>query len=98
MNNLKLAKQALQNQLKIELTPQPTPAPPISSWSQWTEAKNLGQLIRKERKAQALTQRNLAYKAGMSQASVTRAEKHGWVSISAWIKLAHALNKQLTIK
>lgn len=53
--------------------------------------------MRTERLTQALTQRELAIKANMSQGSITRAERHGWVSINCILKIANALGKELIL-
>lgn len=53
--------------------------------------------IKEERLRQGLTQRQLAQKAGMSQATITRAEKNAWVSIWAILRIAAALGKSLKI-
>lgn len=53
--------------------------------------------IKNERLAQGLTQRKLAHMANMSQASITRAERHGWISLWALLKIAGALNKEIIL-
>jgi DNA-binding XRE family transcriptional regulator len=53
--------------------------------------------IKAERIAQGLTQRQLAYKADMSQGTITRAEKHGWISITCLLKIATALGKEIKL-
>ena len=109
MNNLKLATQALKQSQEKEAYNTAVAATlaaaalannktQSSSWRAQDDVDNLKQIVKQERKAQALTQRQLAIMANMSQGSITRAEKYGWVSYHAWIKIAHALGKQLTIK
>ena len=53
--------------------------------------------IRTLRQAAGMSQRELARLSGMSQGTITRAECHGWCSIDCFMKIAFALNKQLTI-
>ena len=53
--------------------------------------------IKSERLAQGLTQKKLAYKCSMSQATITRAEKRGWISFWALIKIADALGKTISL-
>src|ERR1035437_5485987 len=88
MSNLAAAAAALKNK------PQPTASQnnssnipsnpqPISRWDKQRKLMlTLQEAIKAERKAQGLTQRQLARKSGMSQGTITRAECHGWVSIS----------------
>lgn len=59
--------------------------------------EKLQESIKNERLAQNLTQRKLAHMANMSQASITRAERHGWISLWALLKIATALNKTITL-
>ena len=109
MNNLKLAAEALKESQRKEIDNTILAATSASetlakagiqsrSWYVQDDADNLKQIVKQERKRLGWTQRELARKADMSQGSITRAEKHGWVSYYAWIKIAHALGKQLTIK
>ena len=58
---------------------------------------NLTQQIKAERKRIGISQRKLAQISGMSQGTITRAENRGWCSISAFMKIAIALNKQITL-
>lgn len=53
--------------------------------------------LRTERNNQGLTQRQLAAKANMSQGTITRAERHGWISIWALLKITSALGKQIKL-
>lgn len=53
--------------------------------------------IKKERNSQGMTQRQLANKAGMSQGTITRAERHGWISLTCLFRIANALNKKLIL-
>jgi len=84
-NNLSAALQAIAQQNK-----------PIKDQITLTREK-LQESIRNERLSQNLTQRKLAHMASMSQSSITRAEKHGWISLWALLKIASALNKQITL-
>lgn len=60
--------------------------------------KNIQEELLKERLAQGLTQREVATKASMSQATVTRAERHMQISLSCLMRIAAALNKKITLK
>ena len=53
--------------------------------------------IKSERISQGLTQRQLAYKCNTSQATIARAEKHGWISFWTLIKIANGLNKEISL-
>ena len=59
--------------------------------------EKLQESIKNERLAQNLTQRKLAHMANMSQATITRAERHGWISFWALIKIANALGKEISL-
>lgn len=61
------------------------------------QLKDLGQLLKSERQAQCLTQRQVAQRAGLSETTVGRFEKHGWGSISAVLSIISALNKKITL-
>ena len=67
------------------------PAPPNSK-------TKLQELIRQERKNQKLSQRGLAQRAGCSQGTITRAERHLWISLHCLINIVKALGKELTFK
>lgn len=47
--------------------------------------------IKNERVKQKLTQRDLAAKCGMSQGTITRAERHGWISINCLLRISASL-------
>lgn len=53
--------------------------------------------IKQERNSQGMTQRELARKSGMSQGTITRAERHGWISLGCLFRIVNALNKKLII-
>lgn len=59
--------------------------------------ENLTKQIRQERKSLGISQRKLAQISNMSQGTITRAENKGWCSISAFMRIAIALNKQITL-
>jgi len=59
--------------------------------------EKLQEAIKKERLNQGLTQRKLARMSNMSQATITRAERHGWISFWALIKIANALGKEISL-
>lgn len=58
----------------------------------------LMEMIRMERKNQHLTQRQLAQKAYTSQGTITRAERHGYVSLWTLITIVNGLGKKLIIQ
>ena len=53
--------------------------------------------IKAERMNQGMTQRDLAHKCGMSQGTITRAERHGWISIWALLRIVDALGKKIQL-
>ena len=53
--------------------------------------------IKEERLKQNMTQRTLAAISGMSQGTITRAERHGRISLWALIKISQALGKDLNL-
>jgi DNA-binding XRE family transcriptional regulator len=59
--------------------------------------QELCKLLKKERVTQGMTQRDLAKKSGMSQGTITRAEVHGWISITCLLTIAEALGKKITL-
>ena len=100
MSNLQAAIAALKNNNnQTASTSSPTnpyqPNPTVSP----TRANMLKiqASIKAERNNQGLTQRELAYKAGMSQGTITRAERNGWVSITCILRIANALGKELIL-
>ena len=54
--------------------------------------------IKAERIALGWSQRDLADKAGMSQGTITRAEKYGWISIWALLRITNALGKEIALQ
>lgn len=61
-------------------------------------AENLRAEIKKERLAQGMTQRELATKSGMSQGTITRAERHLYISMWCLMRIVAALGKSITLK
>lgn len=65
----------------------------------WQEARILNRkmqkMIKAERKKQGMTQKELARKTGFSQGTITRAEKHGWISLDCLLRLAAGLGKTI---
>src|SRR3989344_2216997 len=53
--------------------------------------------IKSERIAQGLTQRQLAAQCNMSQGTITRAERNGWISFSCLLKIAQGLGKEIIL-
>jgi len=53
--------------------------------------------IKSERIAQGLTQRQLAVKCGLSQGTITRAERRGWISFSCLLRIAQGLGKEISL-
>ena len=94
MNNIEIAKLAAKNKKEQEEQIKYT----LANSAKIEDNRNdLMTDIKSERAAQGLTQRELAKKAGMSQASITRAERNLWISNTTIIKIATALGKQLRI-
>lgn len=60
--------------------------------------QELQKYIRDERRAQGLTQRQLARKCGMSQGTITRAERNGWISFWCLMKIAGGLGRKVMIQ
>ncbi len=59
--------------------------------------QELQRYLRHERRAQGLTQRQLASRCGMSQGTITRAERKGWVSLSCLMRIAEGLGQKVII-
>ena len=100
--NLQATANALKKQKSTQLSPttQPNIIPTPTNNSLNTTQINMQELqdsIKIERKFQKMTQRQLASEANISQGTITRAERHGWVSIYTLMKIANALGKKLTI-
>ena len=53
--------------------------------------------IKSERLAQGLTQRQLAAKCGLSQGTITRAERNSWISFSCLLRIAQGLGKEISL-
>ncbi len=79
----------------------PAPLNPTAFWDPRHPVKqNMGKIqasLKAERVAKGLTQRELAVIANMSQGSITRAEKNGWISITTLLRIANALGKEITL-
>ena len=54
-------------------------------------------VIKSERIAQGLTQRQLATKCNLSQGTITRAERNGWISFSCLLRIANGLGKEIIL-
>ena len=59
--------------------------------------KRIQASLKAERVSQKLTQRDLAKKANMSQGSIARAEKNGWISITTLLRIANTLGKEISL-
>ena len=101
MSNLAAAANALKartNQIN-----QNTPSPTTNSTAIYPPPKRTGIMgilqtaIISERKAQKLTQRQLAKMAHMSQGTITRAEVHGWVSMNTMFRIVEALGQTIQV-
>ncbi len=53
--------------------------------------------IKSERLSQGLTQRQLAARCNLSQGTITRAERNGWISFSCLLRIASGLGKEITL-
>ena len=53
--------------------------------------------LKTERNNQGLTQRQIAAKANLSQGTITRAERHGQISIWALLRIVDALGKKIQL-
>ena len=62
-----------------------------------TNVQAMGKQLQAARLAKKWTQRQLAQATGISQGTVTRMEKHGWVSLHMMFRMAHSLGKQITL-
>ena len=94
MNNIEIAKLAAKNKKEQEELNQYRSA---SQTKIQNTNNNIMADIKSERRGQGLTQRELAKLAGMSQASITRAERNLWVSYTTIVRIAIALGKELKI-
>ena len=80
-----------------------TQGPPIWKQNQTlgmggsTAMKKIQIQIKTLRQAKGWSQRTLAYHSGMSQGTITRAERHGWISIHCLISIAQALGTELKL-
>lgn len=90
---------AVMNAAAANVTP--NTSVPLPWWNDQHPARlNMKQIqnsLRQERVNQHLTQRELAVKASMSQGSVARAEKNGWISITTLLRIANALGKEIIL-
>jgi ribosome-binding protein aMBF1 (putative translation factor) len=59
--------------------------------------RNIQNEIKTERLNQGLSQRALAIKANMSQATITRVERYGCMSIWALLKISNGLGKTIKL-
>lgn len=106
-NNLFAAAQALREKTNNQNNPQTIPVNtaniypnypyPNQSVPQQGIMKILQTAIISERKAQKLTQRQLAKMAHMSQGTITRAEVHGWVSLNTMFRIVEALGQTIQV-
>ena len=80
MKTIKIMSNNLQEALKAIAQQNQPPKDQITIIKE-----KLQESIKNERLAQNLTQRKLAHMANMSQASITRAERRGWISLWALI-------------
>jgi DNA-binding XRE family transcriptional regulator len=94
MNNIQRAIQASKEKKEIE--ERNKNANILSSNITANRAK-LKLQLKVERNAQGLTQRQLARKASLSQATITRAERHLWVSNPTLFQIAGALGKEIQL-
>lgn len=53
--------------------------------------------IKSKRKALKWSQETLGKKTGLSQGTITRAERHGWISLYALLKISAALGEEMSI-
>jgi len=98
MSNLQAAKDALQRKNTApppEPEPEPIPTVQINSRTGVRDALRIS--LKEERNKLGWSQRKLAAKAGLSQGTITRAERHMWISIGCLIRIVDALGKKLTL-
>lgn len=75
-----------------------SPSKPATLYDQVREnMTDLQKQIKLKRVGLGWTQRQLAQACDMSQGTITRAEKHGWISLNCLIKISIALGEQLMI-
>ena len=100
MSNLSDAIEALKElEIPIPTTPEPTvtqqtqnPATSIRGMSD-----NIQNNIRTYRKQQGLTQKELGRKCNLSQGTITRAERHMYISLWCLLRIAEGLGKRVDI-
>lgn len=100
LGNLAAAAQALQKVSQNTTQAPPMAAPQQNTYSYSPTRTNMNELqeqIRTKRKALGWSQRELAARCNMSQGTITRAERHGWISLTCLIRIALALNEKLII-
>ena len=105
MSNLFAAAQALRDKTNAQNNPETITIPhagytnPVYAVYPPTNGimKVLQAAIISERKAQRLTQRQLAKMAHMSQGTITRAEVHGWVSMNTMFRIVEALGQTIQV-
>lgn len=94
MNNLESAIKAINQNI-----PEPPDLHPLNNNNLLQAAKmNIMNMIKLERKNQHITQRELAARSGMSQGTITRAERHGYISINSLIRIVSGLGKKFIIQ
>ena len=54
-------------------------------------------MIKSERISQNLTQKQLADKCDLSQSTISKSEKSGWISFSCLLKIATGLGREIII-
>jgi len=100
MSNLSAAKQAIQaGQSTVAAT---NPVNTVNAGYIYVNPKQtamdrIKHSIKRERQLKGWTQRDLARESKYSQGTITRAEKHGWISINALISIAEALGKHIDL-
>ena len=62
-----------------------------------TNKEELQKTIKSERLGQGMTQRDLATKCGLSQGTITRAERNGYISFSCLMQIASGLGRKVII-
>lgn len=107
MSTLAAAQKALQAKQAMPVgrvmpsaqsaTISPTTGAPAAVNPQHGNMQKLQARVKELRTAKGWTQRDLAKKSGMSQGTITRAERHGWVSLWCLIRLSVALGAELQI-
>ena len=84
------------NGAAVQAPSTPSPAAQLGTLTRGNLTKLMNE-IKTERMKQGLTQRQLASMASMSQGSVTRIERHGYMSVWALLKITNALGKEIIL-